>query len=143
MGVIKVRMISWPLGNQKHYKNLAWNISCKETGKARYEWEDFREDSMNDVSFIEVVHSKVSVVFCKHSDKLLVSVVTENFLIGWVIIECSIYHVAGFTMDKQPKFWQSVSYITWCSVPTVAKFGSVLQTQTWDLLWKGHTQERF
>jgi len=59
---------------------------------------------MNDVSLIEVVHSKVSVVFCKHSDKPVVSVVTENFLIGLVITECSVYHVAGFTLDKQPKF---------------------------------------
>ena len=37
---------------------------------------------MKFVSWIELVHNKVSVVFGKHSDKLLVCVVTENFLIG-------------------------------------------------------------
>lgn len=37
---------------------------------------------MKDVSLTELVHNMMPVVFCKHSDKPLVSVVTENFLIG-------------------------------------------------------------
>jgi len=37
---------------------------------------------MKNVSLIELAHNKVSVVFFKHSDKPLASVVTENFLNG-------------------------------------------------------------
>lgn len=60
-GVLKLRMIMWALGNQKSYKNLVLNISCKESiwefGKD--EWEDFRERAVQDVNWIELMQNKV------------------------------------------------------------------------------------